>query len=936
MNQAFFVKTPLLFLLLFFFVPVVLAQVKTDPDPPIAENSVVLYFDKTGTGLQDYKGDIYAHIGLTIDGKEWQQVIGEWGENEVQPKLKHESGNSYSLELTPSLYAYFDVNEEENIEAIDVVFRSTDGSQQTEPDYKIEVGALQITNTFPKDGDRINGASGEILTIKARANQVVEWQLLANDQLLHSASGISYEYRYTLKGNTDLTLIAKAESGEEKSISFTVETKPEVIRERIPLGIEQGINYDSASKKVTLALYAPGKDYVHVIGDFNEWEPSADYVMKRDIDNGDLFWLEIGDLDPNETYTFQYRINDGVKTADPYSTLVLSPYDDPYISSSTYPNMPEYPEGQEFEVSVIQLNQEEYEWTATDFVRPDKEDLIIYELLIRDFNKEKTWKSLIDDFDYLKNLNINAIEILPVMEFEGNSSWGYNTAYHLALDKAYGDQNSMKAFIDLCHQNGIAVILDVALNHVYGRSPLVRMWMKDDGNGFGPPTALNPYLNTEDKHAYGVGYDLNHQSRATNYYVKRTVEYWMKEFKIDGFRWDLTKGFTNNCSPGDEACTNAYQADRVAILKEYADYQWAIDPDFYVIFEHLGHGGSHDEQIEWANYRAEEGKGIMLWDKWTGSYNQNTMGYPENSNFNAVNFTEQGYGQPANVVYAESHDEERLMYKNLRYGNEEGNYRIKDLQTALNRQKAMAATLFTIPGPKIFWQFGELGHEYSINNCEDNTEDEGCRTDPSPLPADLGYLTDSDRLAVYHTWADIIGLRRSNEVFKTNTYSIESGNLLPIIHIWNDGLAEDELNYVVVVANFKTADATIYPNFPTLGTWTNLMEETELEVTSTGNDFGISLAPGEFRIYGNQAAEELEVPKTDKAVVYPNPSSEIIHFSETVEDVQIFDIAGRRVLFIEHKIRSQSPINIGNLQRGVYIIKARTQSDWITFKLIKS
>ncbi|WP_033032513.1 alpha-amylase family glycosyl hydrolase, partial [Pseudoalteromonas fuliginea] len=113
----------------------------------------------------------------------------------------------------------------------------------------------------------------------------------------------------------------------------------------------------------------------------------------------------------------------------------------------------------------LQTGQTAYNWQVTNFDRPEKEDLIVYELLIRDFNQEKTWTSLINQIDYFRNLHVNAIELMPVMEFEGNVSWGYNTAYHMALDKAYGTEESMKQFIDLCHENGIAVILDLALNH---------------------------------------------------------------------------------------------------------------------------------------------------------------------------------------------------------------------------------------------------------------------------------------------------------------------------------------------------------------------------------------------------------------------------------------------------------------------------------------
>ena len=165
---------------------------------------------------------------------------------------------------------------------------------------------------------------------------------------------------------------------------------------------------------------------------------------------------------------------------------------------------------------------------------------------------------------------------MPVMEFEGNLSWGYNTVYHLAADKRYGPPSKLKEFIDLCHQNGIAVILDVALNHVFGRSPLERMWMTDtDNDGWGNGiTAENPYCNQAARHSYNVGSDLNHfrePDNLTNTYSLRTIKTWIEDYKIDGFRWDLTKGFTQNCpstvSGGQDNCTNNYQQDRVDVLK---------------------------------------------------------------------------------------------------------------------------------------------------------------------------------------------------------------------------------------------------------------------------------------------------------------------------------------------------------------------------------
>ena len=285
--------------------------------------------------------------------------------------------------------------------------------------------------------------------------------------------------------------------------------------------------------------------------------------MKRDPTRNSKFWIKLIGLTPGQLETYQYWAVDKtpitnspglVKTADPFSTLVLSYYDDPDIPSSTYPNLPAYPNtGNQFEVTVLQTIQSTYNWQVTDFSKPKKEDLIVYELLLRDFDLDRNFQDVIDRISYFKNLNINAIELMPIMEFEGNESWGYNTAFHMALDKFYGTEDKLKELVDVCHQNGIAIILDVALNHAFGRNPMVILWCNDpDGDGYGEPTSENPYFNTVAKHAYSVGNDFNHQISWTKNYTKRVIKHWIEDFKIDGFRWDLTKGFTQNCTENDQ------------------------------------------------------------------------------------------------------------------------------------------------------------------------------------------------------------------------------------------------------------------------------------------------------------------------------------------------------------------------------------------------
>ncbi|MCB0681020.1 MAG: hypothetical protein KDC32_08815, partial [Saprospiraceae bacterium] len=175
------------------------------------------------------------------------------------------------------------------------------------------------------------------------------------------------------------------------------------------------------------------------------------------------------------------------------------------------------------------------------------------------------YTTLIDTLDYLQNLGINAIELMPVQEFEGNISWGYNPSFHMALDKYYGPVNEFKRFIDSCHARGMAVILDVVYNHAFGQCPLVQLYFD------GKPTPESPYFNVDATHPFNVGYDFNHESEATRRYIDQVMTYWLEEFRVDGFRFDLSKGFTQVNNPDDVGAWGQYDASRIAILKHYAD-----------------------------------------------------------------------------------------------------------------------------------------------------------------------------------------------------------------------------------------------------------------------------------------------------------------------------------------------------------------------------
>ncbi|MCR4031786.1 MULTISPECIES: alpha-amylase family glycosyl hydrolase [Flavobacterium] len=867
---------------------------------------------------------------------------GSWTASNEAAKFTYNAGtDTYTKSFTPSVY--FNRN---GIGRIGFLIKAKDGtgSKQSQ-DIVVEVGSFQVSLTSPVENSTSIISSGSGFNIAAtNTNGVASYTLKSNGITINTnASTSSYSYNHTnITGNQNYELIV-TQGTTTISKKFTVVVNPNTVSQAMPTGLVDGINYNSSDvTKATLVLDAPLKDFVYVAGSFNNWQPTSAYAMKKDPVSG-KFWLELTGLVSGANNTYQYWVVANapianspkmVKTADPYSTLVLSPYDDSSIPSVKYPNMPVYPAGQNFEVTVLKTGQTPYNWQVTNFVKPEKEKLVVYEVLVRDFDAGRSYQSLIDKIDYFKNLKINAIELMPVMEFEGNESWGYNTSFHMALDKFYGTSDKLKEFIDLCHQNGIAVILDVALNHAFGRNPMVRMWMNDpDGDGFGSPTTENPYFNTVAKHSYNVGEDFNHQSAKTQYYVERVIKQWIQEYKIDGFRWDLTKGFTQACTASDNACTDAYQQDRVDVLKKYADYSWSLDPTHYTIFEHLG---TDAEEKQWADYKVSEtpSKGIMMWGKMTNPYNQLSMGYASDSNISKMLSSNRGFAANRLIGYAESHDEERLMYKNIQYGAVNGTYNVKTLNTALSRMSAIGAVSLLVPGPKMIWHFGELGWESSIFTCNDNTVNTDtdatggdCKLDTKPQPQWVNnWLGNSNRNKIYNDWAKMITLKKTEPVF-SGTATIPNTNSLTVnIKITNSSLTSEQLKDVLILANFDTTGQNVATGFPYAGTWYNLMDNTTIAVTDVNAT--VNLPAGEYRIYGNKVANLAidDFEKGNSVSLYPNPVSDYFTLNAGFTKVQIYSVSGQLVKSFNANASSDFQFGVSELQTGLYIVKASDEN----------
>lgn len=589
----------------------------------------------------------------------------------------------------------------------------------------------------------------------------------------------------------------------------------------LPVGAKDGVAYINNGSSAILTLYAPNKTSVALIGDFNNWSATASPMKKANDDQ--TWWVQIDNLNPNTEYSYQFLVNGTLKIADPYCEKILDEANDKFISTSTYPNLMNYPTGKTTGiVSVMQANQPTYTWKNNSFTRPDKNNLVIYELLIRDFTTDHNYASTLQKLDYLIGLGINAIELMPVNEFENNLSWGYNPSFYFAPDKYYGTKTALQNFIDECHSRGVAVILDMVLNHSFGQSPMVQLYF--DGT---KPTANSPWFNADAKHPYNVGYDFNHESAATKYFAKNVIKFWMQQYKIDGFRFDLSKGFTQNLSNNDGAFS-AMDASRIAIWKEYNNYIKSIDPNnFYVILEHFADAA--EEKI-----LADEG--MMLWANLNYNMNEASMGWLANSDFSWGFFTRHGFAKSENLItFGESHDEERLNYKNISFGNASGSYTIKgNLATSLKRSELAAAFLFGMPGPKMLWQFGELGYDINI--------DFNGRTGDKPIKWD--YYNDVNRKSLHDAYSKFIKLKRNNTIFNsTNVNYNLSGGIKYIKLI-------DGANTVVIVGNFDVINQTANVDFGSSGTWMDAVGST---INLSSATYAATLAPGEYHIFSKVA-----------------------------------------------------------------------------------
>ena len=913
--------------------------------------SIIVDCSKGNQGLFNYAstGDVYVHIGVITDqstsNSDWKYVKFTWGTTNASAQATFLGNNRYQYTIN-NIRNFFGVPSNEKIKKIAILFRNGNGSQVQRnadgSDMFVSVSDQTLTTAFLQPPfqpmyapipEPINKNVGDSILISYLSNKSSNLNLYFNGILAKSANDtiVSRTVPITVAGNQQIVGIADdGTTTKSDTINFYVAAAATIAP--LPAGVQDGVNYLPGDTSVVLVLFAPNKTKATVIGDFNNWQQLPAYQMNQTPD-GKYFWLQINGLVPGTEYGYQFIIDNNLKVADYYTEKILDPDNDQYIQSSTYPNLKAYPTGKTTGiVSVLRTRAATYNWKVNNFSKPDKTTLSIYEILVRDFVATHNYQGLRDTLAYLKKLGINAIELMPVNEFEGNSSWGYNPSFYFAPDKYYGPKNSLKELIDSCHSKGIAVIMDIVLNHSFGQSPMVQMYFNAST---GQPAADNPWFNVVAPHqSIQFGYDFNHSSDATKYFVDRVLTFWLTEYKMDGFRFDFTKGFTQKQTNNDNDLS-AYDTGRINILTRINNTVQSVVPGAYVILEHFA---VNDEE------KALASKGMMLWGNANYNFNQATMGYLDNngSDFSQAIYSVRGYQQPYLVSYMESHDEERLMYKNLKYGNQSGSYIIKsDTTTSLKRNEMAAAFYLTIPGPKMIWQFGELGYDYS--RCYQSTNGEGgdCNTKTDPKPIRWDYLQQLNRAKLQHVFAAMLKLRNNYPALAASeNISYDLGNAFKSLQVSDPTLS------ITVIGDFDVNPASGSINFQHSGTWYNYFTGDSLVVGNSNQNF--TLNAGEYRVYLDKKIIDSAASPIDSNInqsnglsvkIYPNPvrSNNAIIQYQLPEDgntsISIFSMTGQKVYTLNEGSQkkgvytfsmNQLPVNLLLSTNGAYIVEVRS------------
>ncbi|MCC9075078.1 hypothetical protein FKZ61_002985 [Litorilinea aerophila] len=591
--------------------------------------------------------------------------------------------------------------------------------------------------------------------------------------------------------------------------------QPQVHAATLPVDVRGGVHFDLlAPGTVTFVMHAPFKPYVSLVGDFNRWNTRAHPM----VTNGrGTWWITLPH--PGQTrYGFYVAIDEQAHSwvGDPYATQVAWTSDGPW--------------------AVLPERPTPFPWTDQAWRTPRLQDLVIYELCVRDFagrwqgNRPRygNFQELLKSVPYLAELGVNAVELMPIQAFPGESSWGYNPVFYFAVANVYGGPNDLKAFVDACHRHGLAVILDVAFNHAWGQHPYYQIYPPMYGPHGEELTDWNPFFHHTPRavNMWG-GVDWDHFNEHTTRYFQDVVRFWLQEYHVDGFRFDWVCGVDYDSRDPMAPGFNPFHGISAIC--------WAArqaKPDCILIGEYWQLEGTHPEKTA-AKLVAETPMDAC----WRGEFHHGLddvlnqrWAWEKRDIFRAIGgFREEGFTAATQVVnYSCSHDEVRPEHEIKFYSwphiRRPAGMSLQEL--ALRKGLLGLITLLAAPGiPMIY-----AGQEYG--------EDTPRTIDFCPLewhklerPAHAAHRAVVQRLL----WA-----RRSLAALRSD-----------FIQFWPDNFAEtgvvrfvrwdDEGNFVVVALNFGEEPRTVSCSMPHDGHWMDLVAERSYEAVQ--GELTLSLEP---------------------------------------------------------------------------------------------
>ena len=430
--------------------------------------------------------------------------------------------------------------------------------------------------------------------------------------------------------------------------------------------------------------------------------------------------------------------------------------------------------------SVIRIKDgkkivDNYTWRHDDKSLPGNEELVIYELYVGGFSGKgddggSTFQDVIDKLDYLSQLGVNGVELLPIQESPGDQNWGYTPRHYFAVESSYGSSEDLKRLIDECHGRGMRVLLDCIFNHSDVETPLTQIdhdyWYSREPTD--PDNSWGPEFNYDK-------YDENLDLKPAWEFVKDVVRFWIEEYHIDGIRFDASKQIGNF----DFLSWIAEQARQVSTNKPFFNTAEYIpeNPDL------VGYGKPMDacwhESFYIQALKHICGDGFDL------------KGFKE-----VIDCQQQGYGGTTTVInYISCHDHGYILAE-LGDRNVFG-------ESAFKRAKLGAVLLMTAVGVPLVWMGNEFG-EY-------NPDEE--------IKIDWNLLANENNQGLFDYYRGLIDLRTNNHAFRCSNidffYEDPESKVMAYTR-WNI-----EGSQVVIVANFSDdflKDYTI-GNFPADGSW---------------------------------------------------------------------------------------------------------------------